>query len=110
MKFRFLAVLRLSIVCFFFSSHPLQAQSESEVVSYLSHGYFDGLILADSLLIQDTVIITVSHNKIEMFRVDVLDSEKKELFFESRFYIKLKIDYAQENFTLFEFVQSDCCY
>jgi hypothetical protein len=82
MKSSFLAVLRLSIVCFFFSSHPLQAQSE--VVSYLSHGYFDGLILADSLLIQDTVIITVSHNKIEMFRVDVLDSNKNELFFESR--------------------------
>lgn len=65
-------------------TNNLQAQLESGAVSYLSHGYFDGINLADSLIIQDTVVITVSHNKVEMFKVDVFDSENNELIFESR--------------------------
>jgi hypothetical protein len=84
MKSGILAILCLTVLCSFFYCRPLQAQSESDAVSYLSYGYFDGLILADSLLIQDTVVITVSHNKIEMFKVDVLDTDKIEPFFESR--------------------------
>ena len=88
MKPRSLSYLSTFVFINLLLTLPLQAQTGS--VSYLSHGYFEGLSLADSLITQDTIVITVSLNKVEITKVDINDSSKNKLLFESKCFSPIK--------------------
>ena len=82
MKYRCLAYSTVLVFINLILSIQLQAQNSA--VSYLSHGYFEGLSLADSLITKDTLVITISQTKVEIIEVDIFDSSKNKLIFESR--------------------------
>jgi hypothetical protein len=82
MKYRCLAYSTVLVFINLILSIQLLAQNSS--ISYLSHGYFEGLSLADSLITKDTLVITISQNKVEIIEVDIFDSSKNKLIFESR--------------------------
>ena len=82
MKYRCLAYSTVLVFINLILSIQLQAQNSA--VSYLSHGYFEGLSLADSLITKDTLVIIISQNKVEIIEVDINDSSKNKLIFESR--------------------------
>lgn|GEM_PF-4111269 len=69
-------------------ARPALAQFNS--VKYVSYGYFTGLSLADSLMVQDTVVISIDQKKIEILDVDPVNAARDVMFFESRTMSALK--------------------
>ena len=63
---------------------PLATQAQFNTVNYVSYGYFTGLSLADSLMIQDTLVITIDQKNIEILQVDPSHAANDKLFFQSR--------------------------
>ena len=78
----------LVLVLFVLASHTTQAQFNT--VNYVSYGYFTGLSLADSLMIQDTLVITIDQKNIEILQVDPGNAANDKIFFESRTMSALK--------------------
>ena len=81
---------RLSIVLALFIVAPQFSQAQFNTVNYVSYGYFEGLNLADSLMIQDTLVITIDQKHVEILQVDPSNSANDKIFFESRTMSALK--------------------
>jgi len=83
--FRYLAFMLVLLII-----TPLVAQAQFNTVNYVSYGYFTGLSLADSLMFQDTLVITIDQKYIKILQVDPSNAANDKLFFESRTMSALK--------------------
>jgi len=68
----------------------LQANAQFSTLNYVSHGYFDGLSFNDSLLIEESFVITITEKKVEILKIDANDLSKDSLFLERRCLSALK--------------------
>ena len=83
--FRYLAFMLVLLII-----TPLVAQAQFNTVNCVSYGYFTGLSLADSLMFQDTLVITIDQKYIKILQVDPSNAANDKLFFESRTMSALK--------------------
>jgi len=58
------------------------AQEDTDL--YVSEGYYNNLILDDSVIIKTNFIISISKNKVQIVKPAVDDLSEVEVFFESR--------------------------
>ena len=74
---------RLYLVLFisFWSIQLTYAQFNT--VKYVSHGYFTGLNLDDSAIIEASFVITITQSKVEILMVDPYDPNKDQMYYES---------------------------
>lgn len=78
------SIILLLLGCF----DPATAQFNTK--TYISHGYFDGLNLADSLLIKGDFVITIAQKEVEILKVNQDDLGKDEVYLKRRTMSALK--------------------
>jgi hypothetical protein len=81
---------RLHIVLVLLIVTPLSIQAQFNTVNYVSYGYFTGLSLDDSLMIQDTLVITIEQKYVEILLVDPSNADNDKMFFKSKTMSALK--------------------
>jgi hypothetical protein len=64
--------------------------SQTNTTTYVSHGYFDGLNLADSMLIEGDFVITIAQKTVEIVKVNKDDASKDEVYLKRRTMSALK--------------------
>lgn len=82
--------LRLSFVLVLFIVSPQFSQAQFNTINYVSYGYYKGLSLADSLMVKDTLVITIDQKHVEILQVDPSNAANDKIFFESRTMSALK--------------------
>ena len=73
----------------------LTAPAQFNTVKYVSTGYFTDINLTDSLMVEATMVISISQNKVEILQVDPDDASNDKMFFESRCMSALKYPAAE---------------
>ena len=68
----------------------LDSQAQFNTVTYVSHGYFNGMDFSEKAMIEASFVIAIDQNLVKITKLDLSNRENDELIYESRMLSALK--------------------
>lgn len=83
-------VLKLLLVFSLLLKFALPGYSQFNSIKYVSHGYYVGMDFSDKKIFDQSSVITIDQNSVQIIKVDLSNPENDTLIFKSRMLSALK--------------------